>query len=120
MIPAWGNATEVDVRAQEGFRLRSGELAVLGSMKRGPKFIELSLEVSGKAPSTLTYDDVRAFWDNQELKFSGYKVGKIPVTVKGERFETKLSMAAKVHKWPDKDVVYLAVGKGVWRLAVSP
>ena len=54
------------------------------------------------------------------MKPRGVAIGELSTSKKGDGWTAKLTMEVKVHKWPEKDIVFLAVGKAVWKIAVSP
>lgn len=118
-VPSWNSAKEVKGKIEDTWKLEDKGLAVEAEIKRHPEGMTLKLIVQSKGRK-LGYDEVRAFWDNEELKIRGLRSGEMRTRDAGDgAWRAELELACKVHKWPDKDVVYVAVGPGVWKLLVE-
>lgn len=112
----WSSAEVRKVDIEKPLVLEQKGIEVKGGMQRHSQGMTMKLAITSKGPK-LRYDAVRAFWDNEEMKIRGLRIGEMRARdLDGGGWRAEIELECKVHKWPDKDVVFLAVGPAIWKL----
>ncbi|MCA8968236.1 MAG: hypothetical protein KDC95_00580 [Planctomycetes bacterium] len=94
-------------------------IKVSGRTTRASMIMTLALEIESAGPR-LRYEDIVAYWDNEELTFEMPRSGELTASETNGSWKASVKLAKKVPVSPEHDVLYLAVGPAVWEFELLP
>lgn len=125
-IPVWANAKKEAVTVGKDFDFEQNGLRIEGRIDQRDMGLTLDLVIVSTTKAMhnkrLAYEDLHAFWDNQELPVAAAATStELPIAKQADgSWRASVKFTKKVQVWPEHDVVYLAVGPALWQFEVSP